>query len=481
MSESPRTGFSLRDVLAQIRRRFPWPPVKPPIVRPGPADPADVNAERLRVQVDEIRRAFEKEGGIGVAGPEGPRRPRDDSDAVYLYRPGHVLVRDGDDFDLLRRFFGDPERAELFDGDLERVGDSPTPGLVVAKMPTRTDGADDVLATLDEVDQAHPERAERGDPIATPDHVLYVTGVPRMCPATEPEEPRRHEPLPPMNPDASAGEDVQISVVDTGLWTDAVTHSTTSSWMDDVSPASPDDIEQVNFAAIHKYAGHGTFVAGIIGCLAPGARIEVEGVLTKAGAVLESEICKQLNHALEDADHPQLISISAGTHTRKDFKLLTFEMLRSTYGLDDGEETLIVAAAGNDKSDQKFYPAAFDWVVAVGAVEADGKVCEFSNYGDWVDVWAHGSKLVNAFPDGTYTCNEPDNIHNGVPDVRHFKGMAQWSGTSFSTPIVTGTVAARMSATKESSRQAFHALVQSAPKSSDPKAGGKPTLGPPFV
>ena len=46
----------------------------------------------------------------------------------------------------------------------------------------------------------------------------------------------------------------------------------------------------MNPAAIHEYAGHGTFVSGVIRCLAPAADIEVEGFLTKGGAVYESEI-----------------------------------------------------------------------------------------------------------------------------------------------------------------------------------------------
>jgi subtilisin family serine protease len=102
----------------------------------------------------------------------------------------------------------------------------------------------------------------------------------------------------------------------------------------------------------------------------------------------------------------------------------------------------VVAAAGNDSSSSPFWPAAFEWVTGVGSVDANGHLSDFSNYGDWVNVYARGRDLVNAFPSGTYTCYEPQNIHNGVPDVRHFSSLAQWSGTSFSTPVVTGLIAA---------------------------------------
>lgn len=268
-------------------------------------------------------------------------------------------------------------------------------------------------------------------------------------------------------------------MVDTGWWKAAASHPITKNWVADVQ-ADPEDEEVLTGSVIHEYAGHGTFVAGVIKCLAPGARVEVEGALTHGGAVYESDICEQLEQALDEDDLPQLISISAGTYTRKNLGLLGFEILMAKKGADDGVKTIVIAAAGNDESNDPFYPAAYDWVVGVGSVDLDGKRSKFSNYGKWVDVYARGRDLVNAFPVGTYTCHYPENktpqTQSGTPDVRHFDGLARWSGTSFATPMVTGAIAAHMSATGnlDDPKKAYDELFQAAQTG----PGGEKIIGP---
>ncbi|WP_408897668.1 S8 family peptidase [Nocardioides sp. R1-1] len=424
--------------------------------------------ERLRVQTEIIRRAFD--GAVSSAGADGGLT-RDDADTAYLFRPDHLLVR-ADSIDAVADYLA--SRPDTYQGELERVA-QPTEGLVLTRLPVRRDHGDPVLSTLDDLDRAFPRDAG-GSPVASPDHIVYVT-YPRMCPATEPEEPKSRRPWPP--PATRAGRvprsgQVRVAVVDTGLWTDAV-GSPHSPWLTvgDVV-ADPSDVETVDSSAIHAYAGHGTFVAGVISCLAPGTRIEVEGVLVHGGAVYESEIVQQLQEAIDDDDRPQVISISAGTHTRGDFAPLGFELLGESNKLGAREDVLIVAAAGNDASDKPFWPAAFDWVVSVGSVDPDAGVSDFSNVGPWVDVYARGRDVVNAFPKGTYTCYEPPH----VGEVRTFDGLARWSGTSFSTPVVTGLIAARMRETGQSAREAWRDVLAGATAASDPRGGAIRIVGP---
>jgi subtilisin family serine protease len=108
-----------------------------------------------------------------------------------------------------------------------------------------------------------------------------------------------------------------------------------------------------------------------------------------------------------------------------------------------------------------------DGVIGVGALGPGDARASFSDYGDWVKVYAPGQDLVHAFAKGAYRYRE----RQGNPQAQ-FDGMASWSGTSFSTPLVAGLIAARMPETGESSREAAESLLRLA------RAQALPGVGP---
>lgn len=363
--------------------------------------------------------------GISVA-PEG-----------YLYQTDAILVRD----EYVARI------QEFLQGGTPL--DNRINGLTVLSLS----GARlvEALAALDGID------GQFGVGIATPNHVLSITPA-SHCPATEPEETAATDPDPDVCPGRQAGTGVFVSVVDTGLLAGA---STEHAWLtavdgeEDPLPAG---------SPIPPYTGHGTFIAGVVRCVAPGSELYVERVFEQAGGLLESDVVLQLYDALNRT--PDIISLSAGTTTRNNLPLLSFEAFGRR--LRDYKGIVLVAAAGNDGNRGPFWPAAFPWTVSVGALAANWRSrAQFSNHGGWVDVYAPGEGLVNAYATGTYECQEPP--HRG--EQRRFEGIARWSGTSFSTPVVAGFIAARMSRTGENGRQAARRVLAKARTQAIPGVG----------
>ncbi len=399
--------------------------------------------EKIRGQVAIVIEAL---GGSDKVGWAGDGKADDPADFAYIYRRGHILVRDNA-VKRVRRVLGGG-----------RPADNLIDGVTLLALPSGVDAPQ----ALDHIDE------ELGAGVATPDHVLYVTRpTAGCCPAQEPEVPRSPAPIPAVSANAKDGRGVLVSVVDTGWHSPAARHPDTP-WLHGVTG----DEETIDPAAIHPYAGHGTFIAGVVRCVAPACDVRVEGFLPHGGAVFESAMVTQLYQALRLG--PDIISLSAGTHSRNHQPLLSFQAFWRT-GLRHLKGTVLVAAAGNDGNRIPFWPAAFPWAVSVGALTPDGqRRADFSNFGSWVDVYANGVDLVNAYPRGTFTCQEPPN----KGDVRSFSGTASWSGTSFSTPTVAGIFAARMSHSGESARVAADALLGLARAKAIPAVGAVLEPGP---
>jgi hypothetical protein len=377
----------------------------------------------------------------------------------FIYRRRNLLTRDRD----LRRVVdvltsvgaGAAERFET--GKITH----PIPGLAVVELPGGPIDPDAEARML--FSALETVQARLGSDVAKPVHLTHIAWPPppaTECPATEPEVPGDDTPQPAVSRSRCDGRGTLVAVVDTGL----VEYAPASHpWLYGVTGDSDKQVHGTT--SIDPYGGHGTFIASIIRALAPRAEVRVPRFFETAGALYEDDLVRSLLPVLDWA--PDVISLSAGTHTWLDGGLLSFKVfvdgpLRAAGG------TTLVAAAGNDGLDWKFAPAEMDGVIGVGALAPSGDArAWFSDFGDWVKVYAPGQDLVHAFASGQYTY-----VETNVGQVADFTGMARWSGTSFSTPVVSGLIAARMSGTGESSREAAESLLRLA------RAQALPGVGP---
>ncbi|MBO1048336.1 MAG: S8 family serine peptidase [Dolichospermum sp. DEX182a] len=133
---------------------------------------------------------------------------------------------------------------------------------------------------------------------------------------------------------------------------------------------------------------------------------------------------------------------------------------------------VIVAAAGNENTNQVTFPAAYPGVVSVGATNITGNRASYSNYGQGLDLVAPGGDLntpgllggipttggtsLNAFWQGI---PNPSTRWSSVVDGR---GKYWWvEGTSFASPTVAGVVALMKGENKGISRERLVSILKS--------------------
>jgi thermitase len=221
------------------------------------------------------------------------------------------------------------------------------------------------------------------------------------------------------------------------LGSEAVTIAVLDSGID---PTHPDLAAKIVAAAnftestsVSDMSGHGTHVAGIaaasvdnaigIAGMAPKARLmnvkvlalDANGETTGSCAGIADGIVWAANHGAN------VLNLSLGSSGPCEAMALAIE-----YATSRG--ALVVAAAGNQGSTSRFYPAAFPDVLSVAATDNGDRIAPFSNRGaSWVDVAAPGAGIVSTLP--TY-----DNA-TGILDYGYL------SGTSMAAPVVSGIAA----------------------------------------
>jgi subtilisin family serine protease len=311
----------------------------------------------------------------------------------------------------------------------------------------------------------------------TPNHVCVVCANYDTCPGGPPMPicDKVDIAIPPLKPPG-----VQVVVIDTGLMTHPALAGRASAevgyWLDPTSGwlASPPDDVSVLDDMLPGVAGHGTHIAGVIAARCAHAKVSVVGlrhecyaVPTVASTVDEERLFTSeiaVANAVRTHSRASVISCGFAFPTLDCYPSLPFAVTLSTIGA----ELAIVAPAGNEATSCPYWPAAFQRVIGVGATRGDMSArADFSNYGNWVDVFAPGEDVTSTFPTVDALPEDFERAPWISPCGWHYTGWASWSGTSFATPKVAAAIAC-VSVERMISPVAAYELIVS---------GGVPAIG----
>ncbi|PSL40687.1 FlgD-like protein [Planomicrobium soli] len=164
---------------------------------------------------------------------------------------------------------------------------------------------------------------------------------------------------------------------------------------------------------------HGTHVAGIIAAsinktgvagIAPNVKIMPINVFMYDIAY-DFDIAKAIVYAADKGAN--VINMSLGSYG---YSALQDDAVKYARG----KGVVIIAAAGNNSTNARMYPAALPSVIAVAATDNKDKSAWFSNWGNHIDISAPGENIYSTLPASSYD---------------------YMSGTSMAAPVVSGVAA----------------------------------------
>ena len=212
-----------------------------------------------------------------------------------------------------------------------------------------------------------------------------------------------------------------------------------------------------------SHAGHGTFISGLLRQGCPEAEISTLRVMGADGIVPESELATAIlglsvrQHDGGPAHEPgsaDALVLSLGYYAEIDDASYTAGLAGQLRWLAR-HGVRVYAAAGNDCTERRCYPAGFadasDFadldhpLRAVAALNPDGAtVAMFSNDGDWVNGHALGANLVSTMPSfppaaaqsAVRSIGPGGSVRAGIDADDYTGGFGVWSGTSFAAAVL---------------------------------------------
>lgn len=318
-----------------------------------------------------------------------------------------------------------------------------------------------LLTDVDRVDDAHVDTAVRirsEDAAPAQDFVRWGSGTPSYVavacgrlknPPLRTESASAPQPVSGVAPE----EAPPVVVVDTGIAAGMVagyggsTEERTDTWLNrfrlaDDHPAHVDPLDVLEPPGLDIGAGHGSFVAGVVGQVTSTHIIMIRALDSDGigGDRAVATAILQAARIFSEAGGRGVLNLSFGIETGDDTEPAIVR--RALERLPN--DVVVVAAAGSSPTGRPVWPAASTRAVGVAAVDYDGQPAGWSNYGSWIDFSARGVEVVAPYVTGTGTTGtgRPGDPFDTEPDTYFGPNpFAVWEGTSFATAQVSGAIA----------------------------------------
>jgi len=218
-------------------------------------------------------------------------------------------------------------------------------------------------------------------------------------------------------PQLSSSSYFKVCVVDTGY--DNV-HEDLPALTDD------DGFDQYDQTWDNDGNSHGTHCAGTIGAIG----LNTKGVTSVLNVNTNNFSNFYIGKGLSDSGSGSTAGVIAAMNACGDAgaKVISMSLGGGGYSqsFDDAAKALfqngvlLIAAAGNGGNSAYSYPASYDWVMSVAAVNSGENKASFSQFNDQVEISGPGVSVKSTVPNNSY---------------------ASYSGTSMATPHVAGVAA----------------------------------------
>ena len=177
--------------------------------------------------------------------------------------------------------------------------------------------------------------------------------------------------------------------------------------------------------------GHGTWVAGIIAANTNDAygmagiswsdKILPVKVMNREGTGTTADLIAGIRWSADKG--ADVINMSVGGYPYS-------QVMQDAVNYAFAKGAVLVGAAGNNRREERFYPASYANVISVSGTQPDDEFSNWSSYGPAVDVSAPGSSVLTT---NCFKCTYADHDSWGHHILI--------SGTSFATPNVSGVLA----------------------------------------